>query len=1063
MVNHLSVARITFSTPDDSHHYGIYKKAVFASEKQEVVTWSLFEEKQKIVHNFLDAIVPRQNSTRPPLFRLGIDVSFHLRTLSCILFGINLRPLFRSKTTQPPLLLKHIPWALPLVAAAETTAPAPLRPSWSRPCPRGDIAAVEILANLTHWFKVIDIIDRLVANGLTAGTIARIITRFHALPYMADYPRNSTTKMTQFSIQRTSYGIDWDMTDLDGSDFLNPCSTSEGAWKQARCGDTLDLTRCVLYSIKYSDDWDQFQSNLGRSEKVVGHHPSTLSEGKGSDAAPYRLEAPNLGAGGRGYVIGKVEKLNDLDENKEEEEEEEGIQTVLYYKSLDSGKVTNGEKESSEDKGFKLAVENDDASKDIPHDSGMPTDSLNGSVPQTSPSSLYHTKCTHVQRDSAGPEIEHPTHRYSKNVPVFLQQPYTDLPQHHLIIANSNVFVFTEEGATDCSNIFPPTSPTNRLVGGHSLGEQPAFCVWVDVVELEASDPVTLVERGGFCEWENAGGGWKRVEVAVRLYGEGFNGFIRCLRVLTFDGVNRILEQTLDQEATILLCDITILLNICFASLEAQENTISHYHGHEITPSHGNMSPPRRLSLHAPTSRWTWEFFLRPYTFNCNISTEFLTSTPKLDSTVRMVGHHFAGTFDSFGRNAPSKNVPFPESANITAVELLTFLPLSLKSPDVVFRLISNGGSRFINKIVNTVRELERPWPSNSCGIMLRNTMRQSGYKNWSITTHEKWHKKVAAEWDEKKLNVAGFQTPSEKLQRSPPRLPIPFADLALDVKKFPEGDDALDLTRMVKFAMENPEEEYWYPTDYEKLLKHLGGPLEVKDEHTDRQVFKRWEGVSSPMKPKQTPTPKRKRTPKIGEKRSRGRPRKRLRLTESAEPGSPDLDALESEPELELESSSEVELIPIMEVNKEEKHTESQPRVYKYYWPLQFGFPPPPSESLSDETLSLLFWAEGDPFETDPLSPYAYGGPRRFPPYRELYRLKEPHPDDMSGWAENVRWAKEQAFVYRVGSWNESPDHQGLIFSYRKQQAWYSKEFIEADMKEQEQKKLEGERQMHE
>ena len=43
-----------------------------------------------------------------------------------------------------------------------------------------------------------------------------------------------------------------------------------------------------------------------------------------------------------------------------------------------------------------------------------------------------------------------------------------------------------------------------------------------------------------------------------------------------------------------------------------------------------------------------------------------------------------------------------------------------------------------------------------------------------------------------------------------------------------PEGDNALDLTRVVRYCIQNAEDRWEYPRDYEDLLNLLGGPTEV-------------------------------------------------------------------------------------------------------------------------------------------------------------------------------------------------------------------------------------------
>ena len=78
-------------------------------------------------------------------------------------------------------------------------------------------------------------------------------------------------------------------------------------------------------------------------------------------------------------------------------------------------------------------------------------------------------------------------------------------------------------------------------------------------------------------------------------------------------------------------------------------------------------------------------------------------------------------------------------------------------------------------------------------------------------------------------------------------------------------------------------------------------------------------------------------------------------------------------------------------------------------------------------------------------LSMYRFGGPRRHAPFRELYRLTEPMEWDTSGWAENVRWAKEQYKYFGVTTWTEYDDHLECISRWRMQSLWVSEEVVRA------------------
>jgi hypothetical protein len=96
---------------------------------------------------------------------------------------------------------------------------------------------------------------------------------------------------------------------------------------------------------------------------------------------------------------------------------------------------------------------------------------------------------------------------------------------------------------------------------------------------------------------------------------------------------------------------------------------------------------------------------------------------------------------------------------------------------------------------------------------------------------------------------------------------------------------------------------------------------------------------------------------------------------------------------------------------------------------------PAPPSVARSSNAPApaLAFQAGGSVGESGPYSAYVFGGPRHTPPYRYLHQIAQPHPWDISGWAENLRWAFEQRILFTqsfpgVTEWNESPAHMACI-----------------------------------
>jgi hypothetical protein len=99
------------------------------------------------------------------------------------------------------------------------------------------------------------------------------------------------------------------------------------------------------------------------------------------------------------------------------------------------------------------------------------------------------------------------------------------------------------------------------------------------------------------------------------------------------------------------------------------------------------------------------------------------------------------------------------------------------------------------------------------------------------------------------------------------------------------------------------------------------------------------------------------------------------------------------------------------------------------------------------DSSSIFLYASEGCASLTEmwasALSSTRFQGPRRHPPFRELHRLTDPLPDDVSDWAENIRWAKEQYSRFRSETWTEYDYHLELIASHRRAVLWVSEEAI--------------------
>ncbi|KAF1927022.1 uncharacterized protein M421DRAFT_93592 [Didymella exigua CBS 183.55] len=222
---------------------------------------------------------------------------------------------------------------------------------------------------------------------------------------------------------------------------------------------------------------------------------------------------------------------------------------------------------------------------------------------------------------------------------------------------------------------------------------------------------------------------------------------------------------------------------------------------------------------------------------------------------------------NAFGAGSPSWNLSFPDG-NLTAAEILAYLPHWLKSVDVILRLVNHGGrSVTITHLLNKYRKMPTGgFQPNSTTVMMQYAMRRARNEAWAIGTRGNFNND--RDYDENSVYVGDFRPPrlthpksastkqkakKELLARNCAANPIPFKDLALHVKEHPSGDDALDLTRCVRYALKHPKEKWLFPTDFVELVQHIGGPLIVTHSHFDRQLFGRYDhlyGQHDPSRP---------------------------------------------------------------------------------------------------------------------------------------------------------------------------------------------------------------------
>jgi hypothetical protein len=194
-------------------------------------------------------------------------------------------------------------------------------------------------------------------------------------------------------------------------------------------------------------------------------------------------------------------------------------------------------------------------------------------------------------------------------------------------------------------------------------------------------------------------------------------------------------------------------------------------------------------------------------------------------------------TNKNFLANLPAHCYTLPDvPLNFTIVEILVLLPNWFRNKALCARFLNNhltGSIHFM--ILEEHRELQfgsehereraRKWLTDE----YRKAMRKDN-KDWTKATHVK-----PAGWQPTAMGVDGF-TPDDVEVPGYRRVPsIFFRDLAIGVKKMPEGPAAGDLTRALLFEIES-KQDYLFPEDLPTILDYIGR-TQIMTAHTDRPI----------------------------------------------------------------------------------------------------------------------------------------------------------------------------------------------------------------------------------
>ncbi|CAE7027569.1 hypothetical protein PTTW11_04269 [Pyrenophora teres f. teres] len=187
---------------------------------------------------------------------------------------------------------------------------------------------------------------------------------------------------------------------------------------------------------------------------------------------------------------------------------------------------------------------------------------------------------------------------------------------------------------------------------------------------------------------------------------------------------------------------------------------------------------------------------------------------------------------------------------NATVVDIIVIFPQWFRNPRILQRFLNNGITANIHLIIleeyrhlglTSGEQLERArdYLSNA----YRKQMRKYSDPKWTKQTH-----RAPVDWNMQALSIHDF-TPecmvSGDLYVTPPS--IPFKDLAIGLKKLPEGNDAGDLTHALDYAMRNHKlDEKGYPADFVfpddiQLILNAIGRISVTSGNTDASIITRY------------------------------------------------------------------------------------------------------------------------------------------------------------------------------------------------------------------------------
>ncbi|KAI8941520.1 hypothetical protein NX059_002735 [Plenodomus lindquistii] len=182
---------------------------------------------------------------------------------------------------------------------------------------------------------------------------------------------------------------------------------------------------------------------------------------------------------------------------------------------------------------------------------------------------------------------------------------------------------------------------------------------------------------------------------------------------------------------------------------------------------------------------------------------------------------------------------------NFSIVESISILPNWFRNRDVAYRFITNGilaGIHFF--ILDEYRKLDLA--NNAKCIRAREHISED-YRRLMRKTDPSWTKakhRAPPGWNKSSLSVDHIVPEGVGENGWVHPLPIPFMKLADNLKKLPEGTNSGDLTRALRFALDEQKDhatgnavDLLFPDDLHVILDRIGR-TPILLEHTDPYII---------------------------------------------------------------------------------------------------------------------------------------------------------------------------------------------------------------------------------